>query len=118
MPPLIEMSPSVPVFTVFIQGLVSFFSPCIFPLLPVYMGYLAGGTYTVTEDDNWTWRWESADSKKDITGASHEVSTVDPHESDHVEEVSFSNRLKERIGKLWLSFCTMVANIFQKGGSF
>ena len=50
MPPLIEMSPSVPVFTVFIQGLVSFFSPCIFPLLPVYMGYLAGGTYTVAED--------------------------------------------------------------------
>ena len=32
------------------QGLVSFFSPCILPLLPVYMGYLAGGTYTIKED--------------------------------------------------------------------
>ncbi|MDD2426930.1 MAG: cytochrome c biogenesis protein CcdA [Eubacteriales bacterium] len=48
--PVIEMTQSVPVFTVFIQGLVSFFSPCIFPLLPLYMGYLAGGTYTVNED--------------------------------------------------------------------
>lgn len=48
--PVIELTQSVPVFTVFIQGLASFFSPCIFPLLPVYMGYLAGGTYTVKED--------------------------------------------------------------------
>ena len=48
--PVIDMPTNVPVFTVFIQGLVSFFSPCILPLLPVYMGYLAGGTYTVKED--------------------------------------------------------------------
>ena len=27
---------------VFIEGLISFFSPCIIPLLPVYMSYLAG----------------------------------------------------------------------------
>ena len=27
---------------VFIEGLISFFSPCIIPLLPVYMTYLAG----------------------------------------------------------------------------
>lgn len=27
---------------VFIEGLISFFSPCILPLLPVYMSYLAG----------------------------------------------------------------------------
>lgn len=30
--------------TVFLQGLLSFFSPCVLPLLPVYMGYLSGGT--------------------------------------------------------------------------
>lgn len=34
---------SVPAVTVFLQGLVSFFSPCVLPLLPVYLGYLAGG---------------------------------------------------------------------------
>ena len=28
--------------TVFVQGLLSFFSPCVLPLLPIYMGYLAG----------------------------------------------------------------------------
>ena len=48
--PVIDMPTNVPVLTVFIQGLASFFSPCIFPLLPVYMGYLAGGTYTIKED--------------------------------------------------------------------
>ena len=35
---------SVPVFTVFLQGLISFFSPCILPLIPLYIGYLSGGT--------------------------------------------------------------------------
>lgn len=29
--------------TVFLQGLLSFFSPCIFPLVPLYLGYLSGG---------------------------------------------------------------------------
>ena len=27
---------------VFLEGLLSFFSPCVLPLLPIYMGYLAG----------------------------------------------------------------------------
>lgn len=35
---------------VFIEGLVSFFSPCVIPMIPIYMGYLAGkgedGTFT------------------------------------------------------------------------
>lgn len=35
---------SVPVLTVFLQGLVSFFSPCVFPLIPLYISYLSGGT--------------------------------------------------------------------------
>lgn len=34
---------SVPVFTVFLQGLISFLSPCILPLVPLYVSYLAGG---------------------------------------------------------------------------
>lgn len=29
---------------VFLQGIFSFFSPCVLPLLPVYFGYLSGGT--------------------------------------------------------------------------
>lgn len=41
---------SVPVLTVFLQGLVSFFSPCVLPLLPLYIGYLSGGTGTRGED--------------------------------------------------------------------
>ncbi|MCR4756532.1 MAG: redoxin domain-containing protein [Butyrivibrio sp.] len=36
--------------TVFLQGLISFFSPCVLPLLPVYMGYLSGGTLGKAED--------------------------------------------------------------------
>lgn len=33
---------SIPALTVFIQGLLSFFSPCVLPLVPLYIGYLAG----------------------------------------------------------------------------
>ena len=29
-------------FAVFIQGLLSFFSPCVLPLVPLYLGYLSG----------------------------------------------------------------------------
>ena len=41
---------SVPVLTVFLKGLVSFFSPCVLPLLPLYIGYLSGGTGKRGED--------------------------------------------------------------------
>lgn len=36
--------------TVFLEGLISFFSPCIIPLLPLYMGYLAGNAKIKTKD--------------------------------------------------------------------
>ncbi len=36
--------------TVFLQGILSFFSPCVLPLLPVYMGYLSGGTLKEEND--------------------------------------------------------------------
>lgn len=35
---------------VFLEGLVSFFSPCVIPLIPLYMGYLAGSAKTENED--------------------------------------------------------------------
>jgi cytochrome c-type biogenesis protein len=41
---------SVPVLTVFLQGIVSFFSPCVLPLIPLYIGYLSGGTGVTGED--------------------------------------------------------------------
>ena len=41
---------SVPVLTVFLQGLLSFFSPCVLPLVPMYVGYLSGGARTTDED--------------------------------------------------------------------
>ena len=38
-----SMDVGVPVVTVFLQGLLSFFSPCVLPLVPLYLGYLSGG---------------------------------------------------------------------------
>ncbi len=35
---------NVSVIAVFLQGLFSFFSPCVLPILPLYIGYLSGGT--------------------------------------------------------------------------
>ena len=43
---------SVPALTVFFQGLLSFFSPCVLPLIPLYIGYLSGGTGTRGADGN------------------------------------------------------------------
>ena len=39
-----DLNVSIPVLTVFVQGLLSFFSPCVLPLVPLYLGYLSGGT--------------------------------------------------------------------------
>ncbi len=35
---------------VFFEGILSFFSPCVIPLLPVYMSYLAGNAKNYNED--------------------------------------------------------------------
>ena len=35
---------------VLLEGIISFFSPCVIPLLPLYMGYLAGNAKEKTED--------------------------------------------------------------------
>ena len=43
----IQVEIGISAFTVFLQGLLSFFSPCVLPLVPLYIGYLAGGTRTV-----------------------------------------------------------------------
>ena len=45
-----SLNVGVPAMTVFFQGLLSFFSPCVLPLLTLYMGYLSGGTGMRGED--------------------------------------------------------------------
>jgi cytochrome c-type biogenesis protein len=35
---------------VFIEGILSFFSPCVIPLIPIYMSYLAGNAKQTMED--------------------------------------------------------------------
>jgi len=34
------LTSDIPAIAVFLQGIFSFFSPCVLPLLPVYFGYL------------------------------------------------------------------------------
>lgn len=48
----LSVEAGVPALTVFLQGLFSFFSPCVLPLIPLYMGYLAGGAQETDEDGN------------------------------------------------------------------
>ena len=48
----LTLETGVPILTVFIQGLLSFFSPCVFPLVPLYVSYLAGGAQSTDEDGN------------------------------------------------------------------
>ena len=46
----ISIENSVPVLTVFLQGILSFFSPCVLPLVPLYVSYLSGGAKEAGED--------------------------------------------------------------------
>lgn len=46
----LTLQESVSAMTVFLQGIFSFFSPCVLPLVPLYIGYLSGGAKTVAED--------------------------------------------------------------------
>lgn len=38
-----NINSSAPAIVVFVQGILSFFSPCILPLVPLYFAYLSGG---------------------------------------------------------------------------
>ena len=48
-----DLDVSIPALTVLIQGLLSFLSPCVFPLIPLYIGYLSGGTGVKDEEGVW-----------------------------------------------------------------
>lgn len=54
---------SISAVTVFIQGLLSFFSPCVLPLVPLYLGYLAGGVGAGTDSAG------SSDGRPDAAGS-------------------------------------------------
>lgn len=47
---------SISAISVFLQGILSFFSPCVLPLIPLYMGYLSGGTMKQDENGNITFK--------------------------------------------------------------
>ena len=38
--------------SMFVEGLLSFFSPCIIPVLPLYLGYMASGAKSIDENGN------------------------------------------------------------------
>jgi cytochrome c-type biogenesis protein len=42
-------------FLVFLEGLLSFFSPCVIPLIPIYMSYLAGNAKQILDDGTITY---------------------------------------------------------------
>jgi cytochrome c-type biogenesis protein len=41
----------------FVAGLASFLSPCVFPLIPVYIGYLGGRSVALGQDGSERYRW-------------------------------------------------------------
>ncbi len=46
----LELDVTVPIITVFLQGILSFFSPCVLPIIPLYMGYLSSGSFVQKKD--------------------------------------------------------------------
>lgn len=52
----LTLETGVSAITVFLQGLLSFFSPCVLPLIPLYIGYLSGGAKTENEDGTVTYK--------------------------------------------------------------
>lgn len=50
-----DAASNVSALIVFAQGVLSFFSPCVLPLIPLYVGYLMGGARKVDEAGNVTY---------------------------------------------------------------
>ena len=43
----------------FLAGLASFLSPCVFSLVPAYIGYLSGRSVAMSDENDATNRWLS-----------------------------------------------------------
>ena len=50
------MSELVQIFAIFLEGIISFFSPCVIPLIPLYIGYLATNAKEIDEKGNVTYK--------------------------------------------------------------
>lgn len=50
MPQGFNLSDNISFVLVFMEGILSFFSPCVIPLIPIYMSYLAGNAKKIGED--------------------------------------------------------------------
>lgn len=50
------MSELIQMSGVFLEGIISFFSPCVIPLIPLYMGYLASNAKNIDKDGNITYK--------------------------------------------------------------
>ncbi len=50
------MSELLQIFAIFLEGIISFFSPCVIPLIPLYMGYLATNAKEIDEKGNVTYK--------------------------------------------------------------
>ncbi|WP_242839289.1 cytochrome c biogenesis protein/redoxin [Oribacterium sp. P6A1] len=46
----LPVTSGISILTVFLEGIISFFSPCVLPLIPVYIAYLSGGTLKKESD--------------------------------------------------------------------
>lgn len=49
-------SNNISFFLVFLEGLISFLSPCVLPLIPIYVGYLAGNAKQQNSDGTFTYK--------------------------------------------------------------
>lgn len=55
MPTLNISTSGINFFIVFLEGVLSFFSPCVIPLIPIYISYLAGNAKITAEDGTVTY---------------------------------------------------------------
>ncbi|MEG0177574.1 cytochrome c biogenesis protein/redoxin [Anaerorhabdus sp.] len=46
------MNSQITIFAMFVEGVLSFFSPCVLPLIPLYIGYLTSEAKSVDEEGN------------------------------------------------------------------
>ena len=50
------MDYTISAYSLFVEGLLSFFSPCVLPLMPLYISYLTRDAREENEDGTYTYR--------------------------------------------------------------